>query len=323
MEGHVHLDLARLRQHFGIGRNLARTPCASRRRDPWERRAGTHRAAQTPRLRTRSATAAAVRRSWRNRRSTARWRSPAPASPRRGTGYAASPPDQMLIVVELGVGHADALDFAALDGERRVGDALVALDHAEFRAEHVIEHARKDAERRAGAAAGDDKLVREQIVGCLHRRGVPIHAYPARQRIGAEPDEAARVGFDIGLSHHRLAGEIARERADHGAVARRHVGDEIGGDDARRLRHVLHDDGGLSGNVPLQMFGEKARADVVVAADRMPADQTDLLALVEILHALPAGPRRHARNQAECRQPVTRFRIHVVFPIVMPRIAAA
>ena len=99
--------------------------------------------------------------------------------------------------------------------------------------------------------------------------------------------------------------------------------DEIRGDDARRLRHVLHDDGGLSGNVPLQMLGEEARADVVVAADRMAADQTDLLALVEILHALPAGPRRHAHNQAECRQPVTRFRIHVVFPIAMPRTGAA
>ena len=47
-------------------------------------------------------------------------------------------------------------------------------------------------------------------------------------------------------------------------------------------RHVLHHDDGLSGDVPRQVLGQEARADVVVAADRMAADQPDLLAAIEI-----------------------------------------
>src|SRR5262249_54579901 len=115
----------------------------------------------------------------------------------------------MLVVVELGIGHAYAFDLAALDRERRIADALVALDDTEPGAEHVVEHGRNDAERGSGTAARCDHLARKQIVDGLDRRSVPVDANPARERIAAEPVEAARIDLDVGLAHAGLAGEIA------------------------------------------------------------------------------------------------------------------
>jgi hypothetical protein len=45
--------------------------------------------------------------------------------------------DEVLVVVELGIGHAHALDLAALDRQRRITNALVALDNAELGAEII------------------------------------------------------------------------------------------------------------------------------------------------------------------------------------------
>src|SRR5262249_33781952 len=64
--------------------------------------------------------------------------------------------DELVIAAELAEGGADTLNLAALDREHDVLRALVAFDHAELGAEHVVEHARQDAGRRARAGAADD-----------------------------------------------------------------------------------------------------------------------------------------------------------------------
>jgi hypothetical protein len=83
--------------------------------------------------------------------------------------------------------------------------------------------------------------------------------------------------------------EIAREAADDGAVARGLGVDVVGGDDARRLRHVLHDDGRLAGDVSRQVLHQQAAADVIVVADGVADDQANLLVLVEIRRRLPSA----------------------------------
>jgi hypothetical protein len=135
---------------------------------------------------------------------------------------------------------------------------------------------------------------------------VPVDADPARQRIATEPVEAARINLDVGQAHAGLACKIARERPDHRAVARRLVVDEICRHDARGSRHVLHHDDGLSGDMPRQVLGQEAGAEIVVAADRMAADQPDLLAAIEIgLGERSAGntghQRGHKHQQAQLR----------------------
>ena len=148
------------------------------------------------------------------------------------------------------------------------------------------------------AVAAHDHLVREEIRGRLDRRGVPDRADPAGKRGRAEPVGSAADRRRCWHAHQRLAREVAREGSDHGAVARRLPIDVVGRDDARRLRHVLDDDGRLPGDMFRQESGEEAGADVVVVADRVTDDQAQLLVLVEIRPRLAAGgdaSRRRAR----------------------------
>jgi hypothetical protein len=84
------------------------------------------------------------------------------------------------------------------------------------------------------------------------------------------------------LAGQRIVDDIARERADHGAVARRLGVEIIGRRDARRLRHVLHDDGRLAQNVFGQVFGQEPRAEIVVVAGRKAGNQPNVLALIKI-----------------------------------------
>ena len=60
--------------------------------------------------------------------------------------------------------------------------------------------------------------------------------------------------------------------------------------DAAGARHVLHDDVGIAGDVPLQVRRQRAGVEVVAAADIGRDDQRDVVALVELLRR--SAPRR-------------------------------
>ena len=123
------------------------------------------------------------------------------------------------------------------------------------------------------------------------------HADPAGERGRAEPDELARIGLDVGQLHHRLARQVARDAADHAAVARRLQRHVVRGDNAGRLRHVLHDDGGVARQFLGEIARQQPRADVVVVADLVADDHLDLPALVEFLGALRPRAPQSARRQ--------------------------
>src|SRR5262249_47852446 len=103
----------------------------------------------------------------------------------------------------------------------------------------------------------------------------------------------------VGLTHHRLAREITRERADDGAVARRLGEYVVCRYDARSLRHVLHDDGRPPRDVLGQIPGKQPAADIVVVADGMADDQTDLLVAVEVGPGLTLGWGDAAKREEE------------------------
>ena len=133
--------------------------------------------------------------------------------------------------------------------------------------------------------------------GVLTGDGDPTHAYARRQRGGAQPVEPPRIGLDVHLAHQRLARHVARKRSEHRAVAGRLCVEKIGRGDARRRRHVLHDDGGLPGNMLAEVAREEAPGEVVVVAHRMPDDHADLLVLVELLRSLTHGRRTRRRRR--------------------------
>ena len=76
------------------------------------------------------------------------------------------------------------------------------------------------------------------------------------------------------------------ERIDHGAVGRRRGGDIAHRIQARRARHVLHDDVRLARDVAADVAREHARVVVVTAARRETDDDADRLAFVEIRDVL-------------------------------------
>ena len=207
--------------------------------------------------------------------------------------------NQLLVDAELTVRGAGALHLAALHGKDGVGGALVALDDAKPGAEHVIEHGRQDAERGAGPGAANDELLRKKIRWGFDRGGDPTHAYACRQRCRAQPVETPRIGLDVHLAHQGLARHVAGKRSEHRAVAGRLCVEKISRGDARRRRHVLHDDGGLPGNVLAEVSREEPSGKVVVVAYGMPDDHADLLVLVELLRSLSARAEGDTEGETE------------------------
>ena len=79
----------------------------------------------------------------------------------------------------------------------------------------------------------------------------------------ADPDEFADIVTDARRVENLADGGGLRDHADDSAVARRDIIEIIGGDEAARARHVLHDDCRLPG----QMRAEKAREQPPVGVD--------------------------------------------------------
>src|SRR4029077_6469516 len=72
----------------------------------------------------------------------------------------------------------------------------------------------------------------------------------------------------------------------------------IGGGDARRLRHVLDDDGRLAGKIFRQIFDQKPGAEIVVVARREAGDQAELLVLVKVFRMRAGTAKRRGDKQA-------------------------
>ena len=89
----------------------------------------------------------------------------------------------------------------------------------------------------------------------------------------AEPEELGRVELRGARADQRLQRDAAAEHAERGAVLRRDVVEHVGGAHGARARRVLHDDGGIAGNVPAHVAGENAGIGVVAAAGAVPDRQ--------------------------------------------------
>src|SRR5262249_41225109 len=106
-------------------------------------------------------------------------------------------------------GLTDTVDLAALERLDRRRGAAVALDDLEFHAEHVFEHLGNRARRRAGAAAADQQLLGEQVLGRFDLAGAERDTDAARQTDTADPAELARIELDIVAPKYRLARQVA------------------------------------------------------------------------------------------------------------------
>jgi hypothetical protein len=73
----------------------------------------------------------------------------------------------------------------------------------------------------------------------------------------------------------------------------------VGGAEPARRRHVLRHDRGIARDVVAEMAGDRARIDVVAAADRGRDDQPHLLALVEIGDRIGTGGGRDQSGEGE------------------------
>ena len=134
-------------------------------------------------------------------------------------------------------------------------------------------------------------------VGARHRqRHLAVDAAEEVELAEIEPDRRRIPVLD---QQH-----AALDERDGGAVLGRDVEHVVGGGEAAGRRHVLHDDGGIAGDVPADMARHQPRLGVVAAARRRADDQRDLLAGVELGDRLgdaggaaSAQHRRHDERQ--------------------------
>ena len=136
--------------------------------------------------------------------------------------------------------------------------------------------------RRIDAQAPDDEVLRLGDVGRLLHPGRDVGAHEMHRGAGLSRHELVGLEVDakaLGVEriHEGGAGEIAR----HGAVARRHLAEVLGADDAAGPLHVLDDDVGLAVDVAGEMLGEQAPLDVGRPAGGEIDQDREPLALVE------------------------------------------
>src|SRR5690349_10289815 len=114
---------------------------------------------------------------------------------------------------------AQAVDLAALHGERDLVGARVAGYQLDRRTEHVLIEARENVRLRAWPLAAERRRFLQEIVPGLHRRGVPGDA--GRDVVGdaAEPGELGAVEGRAAFQQRIDAGG-AGERSDRAAVLR-------------------------------------------------------------------------------------------------------
>ncbi len=86
---------------------------------------------------------------------------------------------------------------------------------------------------------------------------------------------------------------------NHGTVARRLLGEPVGGLQANRSWHVARHDRGLARNMTPNVAGDQPRAQVVVAARRGRDQHGQRLAAIEIGDRIGGGGRRQPGRQRQ------------------------
>src|SRR5262245_15461141 len=121
------------------------------------------------------------------------------------------------------------------------------------------------------------------------------------------PVEGPRIELGILVADQRLDRDGAAGDGEDGAVARRGVGDIVGGDEPARARHVLHDEVRTAGEVAPHVAGERLRIEARAAAGREAHHDGDLLAAVEVRDRVLRGAGQwreagHGRDEPRARQ---------------------
>ena len=125
-------------------------------------------------------------------------------------------------------------------------------------------------------------------VTCGSCSGVPIQEKFARSNLTLLP--SGDSSFKPRLERH-----VAGRHADHGAVTLGDIVEIIGDDQPGGARHVLDDDGGIAGDVPAVVIGQRAGGDVVAARRRAGDRKLDGLAAIKVRDRFGAC-RRHEQQ---------------------------
>ena len=120
----------------------------------------------------------------------------------------------------------------------------------------------------------------------------------------ADPVELQRIEIRVRVLHEGEVGNVAADRAEHGAVLRRLVVEKIGRDQRAGARHVLDDEVRIAGNILAHVARDDPRPGVVVARRRAD-DDADLLAAVEVRNrcAPTDGKPNKSERARKCRSP--------------------
>ena len=149
---------------------------------------------------------------------------------------------------------------------------------------------------RVDAQPADDEVLRLGDVGrLLHpRRDVGAHEMHGGAGLGGDELVGLEVDAEaLGIErvHEGGAGEIAGDAA----VARRHLAQILGADDAAGAVHVLDDDVRRAVDMAGEMPGEQAALDVGRSAGGEVDQDSETFALVE---GIVGVGRRHAENES-------------------------
>src|SRR5215208_161812 len=193
---------------------------------------------------------------------------------------------------------ADAVYLAALHGERDVGRAGIAGNDLEFGTCSVIVERRIVAGGATGGAAADDRLLFLRVLegldlGILEGRA---DAHPAIG--GADIDHLGRIELQVGLLVQQRPDDGARhQRPDGISVLGRGGADVDSGARAAGAGHVLDEDIGIAGNVPVHVAGDGARIDVVATAGIAADDELDSLAGIIVCRLRRCDRERDAKDR--------------------------
>jgi hypothetical protein len=120
----------------------------------------------------------------------------------------------------------------------------------------------------------------------------------------AEIVEFRDVDLGAGVGH-AVERQRLRQTAEHGAVLRRHLVHELGGDKTAGARHVLRHDDRVARNVPGQELGDQAAVQVIAAARAIADQHAQRLAAVEIGNRVGVCGRCRANQDNGGRQSVS------------------
>ena len=134
-----------------------------------------------------------------------------------------------------------------------------------------------------------------EVIDARRRRGVPDPGHLRLLQRRADPAKIRQIEFDVAAVGRkqlqpRLERHVAGRHADHGAVALGDIVEIIGDDQPGGARHVLDDDGGIAGDVPAVVIGQRAGGDVVAAGRRAGDRKLDGLAAIKVCDGFARAP---------------------------------